>query len=767
MSYQYLAAYALATVILVICAKNAGKSDKKIAGTVQRLLYAAAAATVANIVAIFARNVQISLFAYGIVFGAYDWVLYFMLKFSLEFIGERIEKYVKIRLMWLLFAADGMQMMMNVVLGHAFECKAYIFKDGVYGYTFLPESFYYVHLLIDYMLVTFCFITLIYKMCIVPGLYKIQYINVFVAAVIVLIVNIIYLKKERGIYISVFFFALVGLAIYYYALIKSPKQLLNRTYSLLVEGMGDAVVLFGMDGKCVSVNRRAEEFFHIPNKQLERYQQKVYDWCNKHELGLYANTVRDIDEMQNGEERHYRVQCRRLEDWGMNYLGSYLIIHDRTMEVVQDKLEKYNMTHDRLTGLFNKEYFYTMSKRRMDSMSGDVYYVICTDIKNFKMVNDVFGNTAGDELLIKVARALHEGLGDNAVYGRIENDRFGITIKKKFFAEKRLLEALQEAIYLDTDEAFPINIYLGVYEVENRLMSVSVMCDRARMALETVKGDYERKIAYYNNTLRDNVLYEQKLAGEAEAALQEKQFVMFLQPQIDANGRVSGGEALVRWQHPRLGLIAPGKFIGVLEKNGMIAKLDYYIWELACQQLRTWKEQGREDIYISVNISPKDLYFMNIYEVFTDLIEKYDISSHNLKLEITETAVMTDLDNQLKLIDRLRAAGFILEMDDFGSGYSSLNMLKDIKVDMLKLDMAFLGETENEERSKKILSVIVEMAKQLEMLTIVEGVENSEQVDFLKQLGCDIFQGYYFAKPMDIQSFERAYMEGGNDCQNG
>ena len=201
----------------------------------------------------------------------------------------------------------------------------------------------------------------------------------------------------------------------------------------------------------------------------------------------------------------------------------------------------------------------------------------------------------------------------------------------------------------------------------------------------------------------------------------------------------------------------PNEFIPIFEKNGLIIDIDRYIWEMACRILRKWKEEGRDDVYISVNISPRDFYFLNVYQIFVELVEKYDIDPQNLKLEITETAVVMDLKRQLELITRLRQTGFIVEMDDFGSGYSSLNMLKEIHVDVLKIDMAFLKKAKDEERSKKILQMIIGLSKQLGMPVITEGVETAQQVEFLAEMGCDIFQGYYFGKPMSVQEFEAKY----------
>lgn len=204
-------------------------------------------------------------------------------------------------------------------------------------------------------------------------------------------------------------------------------------------------------------------------------------------------------------------------------------------------------------------------------------------------------------------------------------------------------------------------------------------------------------------------------------------------------------------------MIFPGDFIPVLEEKGVISYLDKYIWEQACKKLQQWKKEGKKDLYISVNISPKDFYFLNIDQIFTDLIRKYDIAPENLKLEITETAIIKDLDRQLTLIEKLRSKGFVIEMDDFGSGYSSLNMLRDICVDILKLDMVFLRECKNEDRNNKILNMIIHLSKQLGMPVVAEGVETAEQLSSLAEMGCDIFQGYYFAKPMSVEQFEEYY----------
>ena len=235
---------------------------------------------------------------------------------------------------------------------------------------------------------------------------------------------------------------------------------------------------------------------------------------------------------------------------------------------------------------------------------------------------------------------------------------------------------------------------------------------------------------------------------------------MYLQPLVRADRTLKGAEALARWVHPARGLIMPVNFISVVEKTGLISKLDEYMWELAARKLREWKDIGRDNLTISVNISAKDFYYTDLYKTFTGLVEKYGIAPGNLNLEITETVLMSDLQHHMETLTRLQDYGFVIELDDFGSGYSSLNMLKDITADVLKIDMLFLRETEHTVRNRIILQSVISMAKQLGMAVITEGVETEEQLESLKKMGCELFQGYYFSRPIAVEEFEQKYIGG-------
>ena len=236
---------------------------------------------------------------------------------------------------------------------------------------------------------------------------------------------------------------------------------------------------------------------------------------------------------------------------------------------------------------------------------------------------------------------------------------------------------------------------------------------------------------------------------------------MYLQPQVGSKqGKVVGAEALVRWNHQERGKIPPSEFVPILEKSGHIYKLDSFIWEEAAKKLADWKKRGI-DLYIAVNISAKDFYYLDLYSVFTNLVEKYEISPSKFKLEITETVIMNNVSSHAAVLSRLQNAGFQIEMDDFGSGYSSLNLLCNLHTNVLKIDMAFLSQTENTIRAKKIILSIIKLAKVLKMTVVIEGVETEEQVLYLSEMGADIFQGYFFSRPLSALEFEERYSLGG------
>jgi diguanylate cyclase (GGDEF)-like protein len=410
--------------------------------------------------------------------------------------------------------------------------------------------------------------------------------------------------------------------------------------------------------------------------------------------------------------------------------------------------------YDELTGLYNRDGFVEKVEESLEHNYKHDYLIIRFDIKNFKFVNSIFGRESGDMLLSEIGDTLKEHCYPDEVCGRLEGDRFAVFVNSQ--DSQQVVSLISETEFQVVDnETYPIHIDVGIYQIRDEDDSVTEMCDRAGMALSTIKDNLMEKIAVYEDSMYERLLREHEMSLDLPTAIEEEQLKLYLQPQIDLNGVVVGAEALVRWQHPEKGLLMPGEFVPIFERNYMIVEMDRYVWEKACQLLRRWTDEGRPDIYISINISPKDFECIDVYEVLVGLVRKYNIQMHQLKVEITESTIMENPNHQVQLIGRLREAGFYVEMDDFGSGYSSISMLKDIEIDAIKLDMRFLCRTGHTDRATKIIQTMINLIRDFGMTVIAEGVEDREQVEFLSQIGCDLFQGFYFSKPLPIEDFEK------------
>lgn len=420
---------------------------------------------------------------------------------------------------------------------------------------------------------------------------------------------------------------------------------------------------------------------------------------------------------------------------------------------------------DALSGLLNRSGFNARVRALIDAHPDEAYVLVYGDIDRFKAYNDLFGTVAGDGLLADIGDMIRRNLPSNAVAARLRADHFIACFPRSLFDPDRMLAVFNEWFGAYRQD-FTFFVRMGVYPIDEPELDVNLMCDRALLALRASKGgSVGSGYVLYDETLRVSLLKEQQLAGEMTAALDLGQFVPFFQPQYRyATGLMTGAEVLARWQHPDRGLLGPAEFIPVFERNGLISRFDYYMWDQACRCLREWIDAWGIDAvpHLSVNLSRADIYRSDLCSYLKGLVERYDIPASLLNLEITESAYMESPDQLIGAVKGLRAAGFTVEMDDFGSGYSSLNTLKDVPVDVLKLDMGFL-DTHESTRGGLILASVVRMARWLDLPTIAEGVETSKQAAYLASIGCEYMQGYLFSRPVDRETFERMLAESNHE----
>lgn len=758
MKSGYAVAFLLTVLLLGYGVVRAAKNERPMARVLCKLLSVAVLAVLSNLAAMLSVQESACVLAYGIFFGCIDWLLYYMLLFVVEYTDMPMPHGWK-KPLWGILWVDTASMLANFLLGHAFTCIPVQTEAGELYYRIQSGVFYEVHLVLSYLLVALTVVLLLVRAVRVPAENRAKYFWVMLIFGVIVAADAGYVFLNQVVDISILFFAVGGYALYYYAMVHAERELISNSMRVVAAEMEEALLIFDADLHCTYINEGAVKLFGRTEHTREEAKQVFFSWCEQEGLFFERDYRDDKDFCWDEDVFHLRVEYHCVRDKRGQRMSSFFVIHDHTLEVNGWKRERYRATHDALTQLYNKEYFYERVGEYLREYPGEQFLLIGADVKNFKLINDVFGPEAGDEVLVRIARAIEENVKPGEIYGRVESDCFALLMRKSDYKEALFAEDSEKMRPINCAATYPVTVYIGVYEVTERSLPVSVMCDRAFMAINAMKRKELRKVAYYDKKLRDSILEEQELSGELNRAIESGEFCIHLQPQISVDGEVSGAEVLVRWRHAEKGMLMPGSFIPVLERSGQIVKLDYHVWELACRQLKRWKERGRTDIYLSVNISTRDFYYTDVYEAFMGLVKKYDIRPENLKLEITETAIMMNLEEQLRLIEKLRQAGFVVEMDDFGSGYSSLNMLKEICVDTLKVDMAFLERTGDEARSRKILQMVIELSKELGMTVITEGVETETQVQYLTQMGCDVFQGYYFAKPMEVQTFEQRYME--------
>lgn len=415
---------------------------------------------------------------------------------------------------------------------------------------------------------------------------------------------------------------------------------------------------------------------------------------------------------------------------------------------------QYLLEHDTLTDLLTGRAFQEKVRKRLEEPLSEEYCLIYLDIYKFKLINEMFGYAKGNELLCATAEELQRLTAQyDGLCARISGDHFILFLPHR----EEIMQKFRTRAYRQ-NRIVPLELYLhyGVYLIQNPELPVDQMIDCAQLAQRTVKGNYDDYISYFNDKIKEKVVREQDIITSMEAALKNEEFLIYLQPQYNyRTGRVCGAEALVRWNSPSKGLISPGDFIPVFESNGFIIQLDEYIWEKVCRLQNQWQDEGKEVLPISINVSRADLLKGAIAEKMTDLIQKYGLSPDLLRVEITESAYMDNPQQLILELNRLVDAGFTVEMDDFGSGYSSLNTLKDVPFQVLKTDLKFLANTGDFSRKDRILDGVIRMAHDMGMTVVAEGVETREQADYLLSLNCTQMQGYYFSRPVPVEQYEK------------
>lgn len=451
--------------------------------------------------------------------------------------------------------------------------------------------------------------------------------------------------------------------------------------------------------------------------------------------------------------------------------NNHNIINDRIGQAVNNLSDKLSKERYKKTGTDNGimlenniSKFISDAKEIFSMFPKEEYCIIKLDIDKFEYINEIYGYDCGEKILVHIEKTLSNFINDNEIYTRGYDGNFLLLlhetndeelIKKIKYISRKLMKRIH-----DNEKKMNIHLAFGMYRIEESVEAIEKMIYKANVAQKIAKlvPSQMESYMFYNSKIKNKIIEEKKMESIMYDALENREFKVYLQGKNDLNSlNLAGAEALVRWQSSELGFVSPMDFVPIFEKNGFIIEIDFFVFEEICKNMRKWLDDGVDVKITSINQSKRHLENDNYVSRLKSIINKYNVPPELIELEITETAITDNIKKLVEVIDNLHKLGFKISIDDFGSGYSSLNMLKQIDADVLKIDGGFLNGVDESKKSKTIIKHVIRMAKELDIQTITEGVENHEQEEFLRDIGCDMAQGFLYSKPMPILEFEKKY----------
>lgn len=681
-----------------------------------------------------------------------SWAVYTTFTFTMSFTNTTQKVGFVKQLFFILTFIDSISILANVRVGHIFKLEPLFTKTHYFYWNPVFEPSYTWHRIICTIILLCTFALLVISMVRAPSYYKIKYTRIAGGIFVVLLVSYICLTLDLPMSFSPVVLAFVTIYLAKIVTIDFNSPLLIAPLITIAETIHDSILSFDAEERLVYFNSAAKNLFDKTDEQLAEFGPlfvKLYLREKPRELHLFLG--------ENNEEHFFNVEYKDIyiKD---SIAGSYIKLQDRTTELKKTNDLQHKATHDSLTGLYNRQGFFDRVKKDFEQNKFKIPVMLFTNIKDFKLINTLYGNEQGDEVLKSQAELLERLGRKKAIIGRLADDKFAMVIDKKYFDKDTFEEEFKIFSILNNTNNFNVQLFAGIYEIYNKKENIQLIFDKAKIALDSLKADSQQIFSFYDSAMMDKIIAEKNILNEFETALSERQFSIQLQPINTLNGKAIGAEAFVRWNHPTYQTIEPVDFISILEKTGLIYKLDLFVWNLAAKKLSDWKKKGITDKFISVNVSGKDKNYIDVVKTFTDLVKNYDIEPKNLHIEIQETAIADNPKLSISIFDRLKALGFKIFIDKFGTGYSSLNMLKDFMADGIKMDTAFLAGEELSDKDRIILQTMISMSHSLGMQFIAKGVESKNHLIELSKMNCNYFQGFYFSHPLALHDFETLYL---------
>lgn len=648
---------------------------------------------------------------------------------------------------------DVISLNLNTLTGHCFSLEMLETDAGQVYFTCIGKLPYEIHLYFDYGMILIMYAMLINKTTHVARIYRMRYVSYIIVLTIVVVVNIIYmffnLKNDWSV-------ALYGLFIVVTSNISgiyTVDRLKNVMLHEIIDDMDDGLLIFDENGDNIYANKLAMSILETDDMETVTDHDAVQKYLLAGDVSDDGITLRRDE--KNG--RYYKVFIEKITEKSGMEVGSFFIMRDITQAMRMIDAEREKNERDSLTGLYSRDYFYEVASDTIKRNSNTKYLMICSNFENFRPINRIFGRRKGDELLAETAEIFMKCTSDG-IYGRIGGDSFALLLPIDKYNEKMFIDFSNDIEQLIEMHHFTAHMVMGVYEIKDSTLPISIICDKALLAARQDDRSYTKRIVYHNDEMERRAAGEQVYAARLYDAILNGEIRMLLQPIASVDGKVVGAEGLVRWFRPDKKVIMPEEFIDFFEETGLIIKLDQYMWREAVKELRRWRDMGREDLFVSMNITGVDLIQADIYNVLMRLTDEFGVKRSNLHLEIASLSNYTDKDRQLDIISRLRDSGFVIWMDNFGSAYSSLQVLDYLKVSAIKVDMEALINNEERERSEEIVRAVSGIVRSMGMEMVPEKVSDESILELVKGIGCSLYQGNYFDTAILPDEFNKKYV---------
>ncbi|URN84603.1 EAL domain-containing protein [Acetobacterium wieringae] len=552
----------------------------------------------------------------------------------------------------------------------------------------------------------------------------------------------------------------------------------GQGYSYIVKANGDAVV--------TSTHANSPGDFENILELLKKADLRDGDTFETIAVNMAAGKSGSFTSFYGGMERHTIYKPLAINDWYMMTVVPTQVVSTQTQQISwysfslivaallamtllfviilifqyrsKRRLERVAYV-DEVTGGNNWQKFKQEATEILESKNCNQCALLTFDIDRFRFINEEYGHEKGDQVLRLVVGILEKRMAKQETYARVSGDHFAILCVCD--DQDKITRRIKEFIQILNDRRETIGIkeklscHFGIYIIEDKTGNLEKIREKANMARIAAKTAENQRWFFYSDAFRKKIGEEKEIIDQMEDALENQEFEMYLQPKYNLHtNRYCGCEALVRWRNPHKGLISPGEFIPIFEQTGFIKKLDMFMLEEVCRILKRWETDGYPEISISVNLSRKNLKQSDFVERVLNITNQYRIKRSNLEIELTESSIFENVDRMIEIGEAFRLYGFKMAMDDFGSGYSSINLLGNLPLDVIKMDQGFFNSHLKREQNLIVVESVIKMIKKLGMTVVAEGIETEAEVDLLRSLGCDIIQGYYFGKPMTVFEFE-------------